>query len=181
MSERERNSINDNNLINIKGNAKNNLRQTSEERDSTDYRVMRCFCGCTTLTREQIEHILTMSVSTLLVHQTAKTMLQNFFRIGYTTEKSEAMILLECHDMCNRILSNENLIYDQYMMNDLLGLCPTYAWEQKITTAVRNITPNAKQEIAQALNELKLECIYSIESHNDYDRFRRELLRKIRK
>lgn len=149
--------------------------------DNEDFRAIRCFCGCTALTREQIEHITTMNVSTLLVHQTGKTLLQNFFRIGYSTDKSEASVLLECHDICDKILRNACLIYDQYMFNDLFGLCPTFTWEQKITAALQKCNSHGEQEIIQLLNELKRECIQSIEAHNDYDRFRRGLLRKIGK
>lgn len=144
----------------------------------TDFRELRCFCGCTALTHEQIEHFVMMNVSTLIQHSTGKTLFQNFLRIGHRHDKSEAMIHLECYEMCDKFLQNPRLCDDQDVIDDLLGLCPTFTWEQRITDALENNSLR-NDRIRHVLNDLKRECVNSIECHNDYDRFRRELLRKI--
>ncbi|XP_031619241.1 uncharacterized protein LOC116338250 [Contarinia nasturtii] len=146
----------------------------------TDFRVMRCFCGCTALTYEQIEHFAMMNVSTLIQHSTGKTLFQNFLRIGHRHDKSEAMIHLECYEMCDKFLRNSQLYEDQDLIDHLLSLCPTYTWEQRITDTLENNSGDHRyHRIRHVLNDLKRECVHSIECHNDYDRFRRELLRKI--
>lgn len=188
MSQRDRNNQSNNNSVH--GVAKQKYHPTtsrggehrtdSESGAHTDFRVMRCFCGCTALTYEEIEHFAIMNVSTLIVHSTGKNLFRNFLRIGYRQDKSEAMVHLECFEMCDKFLRNINLIREQAAIDDLLSLCPSYSWEQKITDAIETHSMN-HHVIREVLNDLKDECVHSIECHNDYDRFRRELLRKIGK
>lgn len=152
--------------------------------DSTNdppFRELRCFCGCSTLSHDEIEHFATMRVSSLITHATGKTLFMNFLKIGYRTGKSEAMAHLECHDLCDKILKNIRLIRNDDLVEDLLGMCPSFTWEEKINDAIQNYGTDHGHEIRQVLNDLKRECIFSIECHNDYERFRRELMRKIGK
>ena len=184
MSQRERNNQNNNNLAYGDAKQKYQPRQMRRGEHSSniessvhsDFRVLRCFCGCTALTYEEIEHFSMMNVSTLIVHPTGRNLFQNFLRIGHRHDKSEAMINFECFEICNKLLTNTRMLRDQEMIDDLLSLCPSYLWEEKIREKI-----NDQEMICQVLNELKHECVQNIESHNDYDRFRRELLRKIGK
>lgn len=184
MSERERNNQNNNNSA--YGDAKQKYQPRQMRRGDhisniessvhSDFRVLRCFCGCTALTYEEIEHFSMMNVSTLIVHPIGRSLFQNFLRIGHRHDKSEAVLHLECFEMCNKFLKNNNMLRDQAMIDDLLSLCPSYLWEEKIREKISN-----QESMCQVLNELKIECVQSIECHNDFDRFRRELLRKIGK
>lgn len=177
MSQRERNNQNTNNSAydDVKIQGEGGGEQRSQ---STHFRVLRCFCGCSALTFEQIEHFSMMNTSTLICHPIGKRLFANFLRIGHQHDKSEAMLHLECFDLCDNFLTNTRMIRDKEMIDDLLGLCPSYLWEERITNAI-----NEKNsiDIYQVLKELKHECVQNIECHNDYDRFRRELLRKIGK
>lgn len=193
MSQRERNNRSNKSLAHGDTNQEHQSRHThggahrtgaeSSVHTDVDFRVMRCFCGCTALTHEEIEHFATMNVSTLIVHSTGKTLFRNFLRIGLRHDKSETMVHLDCFEMCNKFLRNITMIQDQDSVDDLLGLCPSYLWEQKITDAIQNSSSNYRNHVhlRQVLIDLKHECVHSIERHNDYDRFRRELLRKIGK
>lgn len=151
--------------------------------NQTDFRVLRCFCGCSTYTLEQIEHFTMMNVANLLVHAEGKELFKNFLRIGHRNDKSEAMIMLECHEMCTQFLCNLHLIDDADRLDDLFALCPSYTWEQRITGAIGSDkrSHSGHVEIKRILNELKCDCVHNIECHRDYGRFRQELLRKIGK
>lgn len=188
MSEQEENHRNSNNnniqyFIDHEKNILNEERSSRGIHDATvrtraDFRVMRCFCGCTALTHEQIENFAMMSVSGLIAHPTGSTLFRNFLQIGHRADKSEALILFECHEICKKILENPQLVHDQSTVDQLLSLCPSYAFEQKITDTFRS---DQEHKIVQTLRTLEQECVNSIECHNDYDRFRRLLLRKIGK
>lgn len=154
----------------------------SEERAAvrarSDFRELRCFCGCTNLTREQIENFSMMSVSGLITHEAGSRLFRNFLRIGHLRDKSEAMILLECHDVCKKILANLQLVYEKDTVDQLLNLCPTFDFEQRLSEAFQS---GQDQKIVQILQALQHECVRNVECHNDYDRFRRRLLAKIGK
>lgn len=151
--------------------------------NQADFRVLRCFCGCSTYTLEQIEHFTMMNVANLVVHADGKELFKSFLRIGHRNDQSEAMKLLECHEMCAQFLRDLHLIDDADRLDDLLALCPSYAWEQRITGAIDSDkrTQSGRAEIKRTLNELKGDCVHNIECHRDYGRFRQELLRKIGK
>lgn len=152
------------------------------EGEHTGIRVLRCFCGCSVLTHEQIEHVALMSVSTLVVHPNGKQLFENFLRIGHRTDKSQAMALLECHELCDKILikNDQDFLNDQNseLFAELLALCPSFPMEEKLLGSIQSTDV---QNVRRCLIDLKRECINFIECHNDYDRFRRELLRKIGK
>lgn len=153
----------------------------NHESHRTDFRVLRCFCGCSSLTHEQIEHFVMMNVSTLIVHPVGSSLFRNFLRIGHTMDNSEVMVLMECHELCEKILHNLHLIYDQNSIDDLLNVCPSFTWEQRVTDAIQFDSEQNEITIVTVLQNLMRECVQCIECHNDYDRFRRELLRKIGK
>lgn len=179
MSQRERRNNTDSNERERENfEARHMLRGGDRTGTQTDFRVMRCFCGCTSLTHEQIEHVALMNVDTLVVHPTGRKLFENFLRIGHQTDKSEAMAYLECHEMCDKFLRNLHLIHSSELVDDLFSLCPSFAWEQRLANSIRS---NDIQSVRRGLIDLKRECVHSIECHNDYDRFRRELLRKIGK
>lgn len=64
----------------------------------------------------------------------------------------------------------------------LIELCPSFLWEERVNDAIDSDKHvRDKRSLTQLLHELKKECVRSIECHNDFDRFRQELLRKIGK
>lgn len=138
-----------------------------------NFNVIRCFCGCSVLTHEQIEHFTMMNVTTLISHQIGGRLFRNFLDIDHRTDKSEVTILLECYELCDKILQNRSLIEDTNWIDNLLNLCPFFTWEKRINDVIGDI--NGMSEVLEAL---KQECVRNIENHIDYDRFRRELLRK---
>lgn len=136
-------------------------------------RVLKCFCGCTQLTELQIENFAMMNVRGLVNHQQGNNLLKTFLKLGHKNDKSRALISVECYEMCNRILNN--IDSRSQLLDDLLELVPSYAWEEKLSSA------NSSGEMSSILRELQTECLNEIQSHAEFDRFRRELLRKIGK
>lgn len=145
-----------------------------------DFRLLRCFCGCSQLTYEQIETYAMMNVKGIINNEGSKKLLKTFLKIGHRSDKSNALLLLECYECCDRILAD--LDSHQQHLDDLLEVCPTFLWEQKINDACEADTPElVNHHLEQVLGALKKECMCNIESDHDFTRFRRELLRKIGK
>lgn len=183
MSGYRNNNNNIQYFIDHEQNVSREQRSSGDVRDDTghssiDFRVMRCFCGCSTLTYEQIENFVMMNVSALIVHPKGSTLFRNFLRVGHRADKSEALTYIECHELCGRYQQNLHLVHDPSIVDQLLSLCPSFTWEQRITDAFQS---GHESKISDTLSNLQQECVNSIECHNDYDRFRRELLRKIGK
>ncbi|XP_055302608.1 uncharacterized protein LOC129568579 [Sitodiplosis mosellana] len=145
-----------------------------------DFRILRCFCGCSQLTYEQIESYAMMNVKGVVHNEESKKLLKTFLQIGHRSDKSNALILLECYEKCDQILSDLDSHQDH--LDDLFDVCPTFLWEQKINDACEADTPDeVNRQLEEVLNAMKKECLGNIESDHDFTRFRRELLRKIGK
>lgn len=145
-----------------------------------DFRILRCFCGCSQLTYEQIESYAMMNVKGIIHNAEANKLLRTFLQIGHRSDKSNALLLLECYELCERI-SNDLDSYRDHL-DDLLELCPSFLWEQKINDACDADTPDdVQRQLDDILVALKKECAGNIECDHDFTRFRRELLRKIGK
>lgn len=166
----------------------NNRRESNNNKDpmQVDYRVLRCFCGCSQLNFEQIEQFCMMSLSGVITHPLAKSLFRTFLRIDHRTDKSNALLSLECFELCDKIITSNTISSMTINVDDidaLMELCPSFDWEEKINDAIESDKQQVcdKCNLTKILQELKQECVRNIECHNDFDRFRRELLRKIGK
>lgn len=159
-----------------------NAESTSQAPDppstTKDKRILRCFCGCSELTIEQIETFAMMNVNGLVNNSIGNNLLKTFLKIGHRTDKSNALLLLECYELCDKMLSNIESHRDH--LDDLLELCPSFVWEQRLNDATDD-EDQPNERVKEVLGELKKECLNSIECDNDFQRFRLELLRKIGK
>lgn len=153
---------------------------TSPHLPQKDFRILRCFCGCSQLTYEQIESYAMMNVNGIIHNAEANKLLKTFLQIGHRSDKSNALLLLECYELCERILSDLDSHRDH--LDDLLELCPSFLWEQKINDACdADTSDDVHRLLDEILMALKKECVGNIECDHDFTRFRRELLRKIGK
>lgn len=153
---------------------------TSPHLPQKDFRILRCFCGCSQLTYEQIEAYAMMNVTGIIHNAEANKLLKTFLQIGHRSDKSNALLLLECYELCERILADLDEYRDH--LDDLLELCPSFLWEQKINDACDADPPDRVHRLLdEILTALKKECVGNIECDHDFTRFRRELLRKIGK
>lgn len=169
----------DDDLETMESGSSNDVRTVSRP-PQKDFRILRCFCGCSQLTYEQIESYAMMNVKGVVHNEESKKLLKTFLQIGHRSDKSNALILLECYEFCERILAD--LDSHQEHLDDLFEVCPTFLWEQKINDACEADTPDeVNRQLEEVLKALKKECLGNIESDHDFTRFRRELLRKIGK
>lgn len=170
----------ENDNIDMESNGGGRSATTSPRSPQKDFRILRCFCGCSPLTYEQIESYAMMNVKGIVNNDDSNKLLKTFLKIGHRSDKSNALILVECYEFCERIL--RDLDSHQELMDDLLEVCPSFLWEQKIGDACEAKTPDeVNRQLQDVLTALKKECLGNIESDHDFTRFRRELLRKIGK
>lgn len=145
-----------------------------------DIRVLRCFCGCSQLTYEQIENFLMMNVNGIITNQVSNNLFKTFLKIGHRSHKANALLLIECFELADKMLHDLGS-YKEYL-DDLIELCPSYLWEQRLNDACDASSPEKVQShLDEVLSALKVECLCNIEADHDLTRFKQELLRKIGK
>lgn len=152
---------------------------TRTQSPQKDFRILRCFCGCSQLTYEQIESYALMNVNGIIHNAEANKLLKTFLQIGHRSDKSNALLLLECYELCERIANDLDTYRDH--LDDLFELCPSFLWEQKINDACDANDDEVHQRLNEILTALMKECVGNIECDHDFKRFQDELLRKIGK
>lgn len=114
-----------------------------------------------------------MGASDLFNRPLGNHLFRAFLKIGQTNDESYAMAMLNCYELCDKIIHNIEQYRDY--MDDLIELCPSYLWEEKLQNAIES-----KILLQSVLNDLKLECVQTIKTHHDFDRFQRGLLQKFK-
>lgn len=132
------------------------------------------------LSNWEIESHALKRVESILRNEESKQLLREFLQKGHRNDKSEALIRLECYELCDRILSD--LERNQKYLDDLIEMCETVSWEEKINSARQAATPNeVNRQLEEVLSALKKDCVHEMECNNDFNRFRRDLVAKYRK
>lgn len=136
---------------------------------------VKCFCGCSELSHEQIESYSIMNVDQLLKDTAGNKLFKAFLKIGHERVKPAALLNVECYELCDRLLQNTD--YKHSLVEQLVELCPSFEWEEKVVEIAQS--NQVDEEFPELLKELKLQCINAIECDLNYLRFRRELSAKI--
>lgn len=130
------------------------------------------FCSCSQLSYEQIANFCIMNVNGIVTNQVSNNLFKRFLRIGHRSDKTNALLLVECFELADKMLNDFGLFKEYF--DDLIELCPSYLWEQRLEKAEKE-----KPLLGEVLKALKKECLCSIEGDHDFIRFKQNLLRKI--
>lgn len=128
------------------------------------------------LTNGEIESHAMKRVESILKNEESKKLLREFLQKGHKHDKSAALVRLECYELADRISSD--LERNQKYLDDLIEVCETVAWEEKINRARK---ADSLDELKDVLSALKVDCVREMECNHDFTRFRRNLVEKYRK
>lgn len=88
-----------------------------------------------------------------------------------------ALQTLKCYELSDKLLNDvDSRTEDGY--DELKELMPAYIWEKRLDDAIEAKDDDAMAEYFERLME---ECKRYIETHNDFRRYRRTLLDKLKK
>lgn len=118
-----------------------------------------------------------MNVTRLLRNPLGNKLLKTFLKIDHQRDKSGAQIAIECFILCDQMLAERG--HYRTRLDELIEVCPDYEWEERLQDTLEQT--NADVKFPELLEELMNECISTVECHRDYERFRKELLRKLGK
>lgn len=115
-------------------------------------------------------------VESILKNEESKKLLREFLQKGHKHDKSAALVRLECYELADRISSD--LERNQKYLDDLIEVCETVSWEEKINSARQ---ADSLDELKEVLSSLKVDCVREMECNHDFTRFRRNLVEKYKK
>lgn len=128
------------------------------------------------LTNGGIESHAMKRVESILKNEESKKLLREFLQKGHKNDKSAALVRLECYELADRI--SYDLERNQKYLDDLIEVCETILWEEKINRARE---ADSLDELKEVLSALKVDCVREMECNHDFTRFRRNLIEKYRK
>lgn len=123
---------------------------------------------------KMLDKFETMTIRDIMRNKVAKKLLKRYLRTTYCYD-SEAMTLLRCYNISDRLVRDPSLFEDNEITDILLGFCPTSAWRSRLESELEQYRSGLQLGIVLILNDLKRECIFDLEINGDYYRFMREV------
>lgn len=123
---------------------------------------------------KMLNKFIAMPIRDFLSNKIARKLLKRYLRATYRFD-SEAMSLLKCYNMCDKLIKNTSILNDEEISNVLLEFCPTPHWRNKIEAEIIQYRNGLQFGIVLLLNDLKRECIFDLEINADYFRCMREV------
>lgn len=119
-----------------------------------------------------------MNVNDLVQNNKATKLFKTFLTLGHRTDRSDALINLECYELCEKLQTNAlNRTDDAY--DELRELCPSERWEERLDEAIESEGNGDATALDTYFSDLMFEAKRQIELHRDYKRFQKELIRKL--
>ncbi|XP_068157121.1 uncharacterized protein [Drosophila tropicalis] len=143
-------------------------------------RLIKCFCGCSDMTVEEVHRIytLTNSVHETLLDAPATKLLARFMELQRSGDKNEAEQYLEIYEKCAEFLMEEQRTFTQDEVDELVDLGLPYDLEQDLS---RRMLSSQRTEISLGLYRIQGKCRNEIEASNDFRDFRNAILEKMRR
>ncbi|KAL7727506.1 hypothetical protein ACLKA6_002127 [Drosophila palustris] len=146
---------------------------------SKTVQLIKCFCGCSDMTVEEVQRIytLTNSVQQTLLDSDARRLLHRFLELNRSGDKSEVEQYLDIYEKCVEYLQEDQRTFTQDEIDELCDLGLPYDLEQDLTRRARN---GQRTEINLGLNRIQGKCRNKIEESGSFKDFRNAILAKMR-
>lgn len=90
--------------------------------------------------------------------------------------ENESKLLFDRYNMCNRILLNQELIFDEETVNQMLDLCPDETWRTSIQIDFDQYNPmDATRCRLDMLDQLRLFTFHNFRQSTGLERFRGDI------
>lgn len=142
--------------------------------------LIKCFCGCTDMTVEEVHRIynITNSVQQTLLDRDATRLLHRYLELQRTGDKGEIEQFLDIYEKCDEFLKESNHTFAQDEIDELCDLGLSYDQEQDLT---RRTLGGQRTEINLGLMRIQGRCRNEIEASREFKDFRDAILAKMRR
>lgn len=103
-------------------------------------------------------------------------MFRRFVEIGHKSDIPVVIGLLNCYEHCASVIETPECGVDKY--EEIQELCPSYTLESQLRSLVEDDEPF--QQIEACLKEIMRDCRMEIERDNNYLRYRKRMLEKLK-
>ncbi|KAH8359689.1 hypothetical protein KR093_008323, partial [Drosophila rubida] len=147
---------------------------------SKTVKLIKCFCGCSDMTVEEVQRIYTLTND---VHQTlldtdATRLLHRYLEQKRAGDKKEVEQYLDIYEKCAEYLQETQRTFTQDEIDELVDLGLPYDLEQDLTRRTLN---GQRSEINLGLYRIQGKCRNEIQASSDFQDFRNAILDKMRR
>ncbi|KAH8419170.1 hypothetical protein KR222_007595, partial [Zaprionus bogoriensis] len=147
---------------------------------SKTVQLIKCFCGCSDMTVEEVQRIytLTNSVQQTLLDSDATRLFHRYLETQRAGDKGEVEQFLEIYEKCDQFLKESQHTFAQDEINELCDLGLAWDQEQDLT---RRALSGQRTEINLGLYRVQGKCRNEIEASEEFKDFRNAILAKMRR
>ncbi|KAH8332886.1 hypothetical protein KR074_002322, partial [Drosophila pseudoananassae] len=142
--------------------------------------LIKCFCGCSDMTVEEVQRIYTLTNS---IHQTlldpeASKLFRRFLETKRSGDKDAAEQYLDIYEKCSEFLQETQHTFAQDEVDELVDLGLPYDLEQDLT---RRALGGQRTDINLGLYRVQGKCRNEIEASSEFRDFRVAIVDKMRR
>lgn len=138
--------------------------------------MLKCFCGCSELTEDEVKRIHYLNVAGVLDDNKAIKILNSYLKSINSGDDSDIVQYINIHKKVTQLIADGCEITEDDI-EELSEMGLRYELERKLQTFERRNNPN---EIYGCLLEIQNDCQNEIELHQHFKGFKNAMLRKLR-
>lgn len=145
---------------------------------------MKCFCGCSEMTEDEVRRIYRLSTQETLNDLRAAKMFRKFLEQDRCGDKGEIECYLDIYELCNNYLKESSLTYDQ--INALVEMELKYYLEKKLNLYIMMLEEKQKpdihiHEIERDIKRIQADYRSEIEASDQFKNYKQAILNKLKR
>ncbi|XP_014092154.2 uncharacterized protein [Bactrocera oleae] len=147
-------------------------------------RLLKCFCGCSEMTEDEVRRIYRLSTQETLNDLRAAKMFRKFLEQDRCGDKGEIECYLDIYELCNNYLKESSLTYDQ--INTLVEMELKYYLEKKLNLYIMMLEEKQKpdihiHEIERDIKRIQADYRSEIEASDQFKNYKQAILNKLKR
>lgn len=147
-------------------------------------RLLKCFCGCSEMTEDEVRRIYRLSTQETLNDLRAAKMFRKFLEQDRCGDKGEIECYLDIYELCNNYLKESSLTYDQ--INALVEMELKYYLEKKLNLYIMMLEEKQKpdihiHEIERDIKRIQADYRSEIEASDQFKNYKQAILNKLKR
>ncbi|XP_039970550.1 uncharacterized protein LOC120782375 [Bactrocera tryoni] len=147
-------------------------------------RLLKCFCGCSEMTEDEVRRIYRLSTQDTLNDPRAAKIFRKFLEQDRCGDKGEIENYLDIYELCNNYLKETCLTNDQ--LTALVEMELKYYLEKKLNLYIMMLEEEQKpdihiHEVERDLKRIQADCRSEIEASDEYKNYKQAILNKLKR
>jgi hypothetical protein len=137
--------------------------------------LIKCFCGCSEVSRNDIERILMATIEANLRDEQARDLFKRSVKLDHPRMRPSGLKAMLCYELCAQVFEQGGAM-DEDMYEEIKDLCPLHRLENEL----EDVYETDPDRLPEVLERIMVEMGLYLERTVDYRRFLDRLRDKLK-